>query len=448
MSGPKVVRIVTREEIIAICQGHLNRLEKAVARWEAQGLKIGELSDSERAATHARRDQLRQLLADDQLLELQKRVPIEIEFLSRDMAQREEQAVSKAINVRQQQRNLRESAATLAKALEGKHAAPALLDQLHEVSAGKLTDQAQALLAQGFALLSAVPQVEQLTERQQQLAQQLKTGEPVVQFSQWLADQARQTVRDPRLERVDQHIARLQTLDGPAIAAPFLLQLSRLENETRETQRNLLLDSLVLDLAQATLAHQQRRQAFEQLQLLAAEVEALGAATNAELLDQVAASEAGMDLATLAQLTEQCQAQIALELRQRAALARRQAVLEGLGSLGYEVREGMATAWANEGRVVLRKTATPGVGVEVGGNAESGRLQVRAVTLSADHDTRRDRDIETIWCGEFQRLQALLASRGDDLSIERALAVGEVPLKVVALDAAVVPREVVQQRTL
>jgi len=98
--------------------------------------------------------------------------------------------------------------------------------------------------------------------------------------------------------------------------------------------------------------------------------------------------------------------------------------------------------------VVLRKTATPGVGVEVGGNAESGRLQVRAVALSADHDARRDRDIETIWCGEFQRLQALLASRGDDLSIERALAVGEVPLKVVALDAAVVPREVVQQRTL
>jgi hypothetical protein len=448
MSGPKVVRIVTREEIIAICQGHLNRLEKAVARWEAQGRKIGELNDSECAATHARRDQLRQLLVDDQLLELQKSVPIEIEFLSRDMAQREEQAVTKAINVRQQQRNLRESAATLAKALEGKNAPPALLDQLHEISAGERADQAQALLAQGFALLSGAPQVEQLTERQRQLAQQLKTGEPVVQFSQWLADQARQTVRDPRLERIDQHIARLQTLDGPAIAAPFLLQLSRLEHETRETQRNLLLDSLVLDLAQATLAYQQRRQAFEQLQLLAAEVEALNAVDSTELLNQVATSESDMDAAVIAQLTEQCQAQIALELRQRAALARRQAVLEGLGSLGYEVREGMATAWAKEGRVVLRKTATPGVGVEVGGNAESGRLQVRAVALSADHDARRDRDIETIWCGEFQRLQALLASRGDDLSIERALAVGEVPLKVVALDAAVVPREVVQQRTL
>ncbi|MFC6296568.1 hypothetical protein GNF76_08390 [Pseudomonas sp. CCM 7893] len=448
MSGPKVVRIVTREEIIAICQGHLHRLEKAVARWEAQGLKIGELSDSECVATRARRDQLSQLLADDQLLELQKRVPIEIEFLSRDMTQREELAVNKAINLRQQQRNLQESAATLVKALEGKNAAPALLDQLHAVGAGKLVGQAQALLAQGFALLNAAPQTEQLTERQRQLAQQLKTGEPVVQFSQWLADQTRKAVRDPRLERIDQHIARLQTLDGPAIAAPFLLQLSRLETETRENPRNLLLDSLVLDLAQATLAQQQRRQAFEQLQLLAAEVETLSTAGSAELLNQVVASETTMDLATLAQLTEQCQAQIALELRQRAALARRQAVLEGLGSLGYEVREGMATAWANEGRVVLRKTATPGVGVEVGGNAESGRLQVRAVALGADHDARRDRDIETIWCGEFQRLQALLASRGDDLSIERALAVGEVPLKVVALDAALVQREVAQRRTL
>jgi hypothetical protein len=38
-----------------------------------------------------------------------------------------------------------------------------------------------------------------------------------------------------------------------------------------------------------------------------------------------------------------------------AAVERRRAVLEGLASLGYEVSEGMATAWVKEGRVVLRK---------------------------------------------------------------------------------------------
>ncbi|MBF3301187.1 hypothetical protein HKW73_07845, partial [Pseudomonas aeruginosa] len=81
------------------------------------------------------------------------------------------------------------------------------------------------------------------------------------------------------------------------------------------------------------------------------------------------------------------------------------------------------------GRVVLRKPATPGYGLEVGGKADNGRLQLRAVALNANRDNQRDRDIETLWCGEFQRLQALLAAQGGELSVERALGVGEVALK-------------------
>jgi len=95
----------------------------------------------------------------------------------------------------------------------------------------------------------------------------------------------------------------------------------------------------------------------------------------------------------------------------------------------------METAWTQAGSVVLRKSATPGFGVEVGGRAESGRLQVRAVSLSGMHDRARDRDIETIWCGEFSRLRSLLADQGSELAIEKALGIGEVPLKVINLEA-------------
>ena len=148
---------------------------------------------------------------------------------------------------------------------------------------------------------------------------------------------------------------------------------------------------------------------------------------------------AGWRLGELAELTERCNAILTAHLQQQAALARRQAVLQGLASLGYEVREGMATAWAQTGRVVLRKPATPGYGLEVGGKADNGRLQLRAVALNANRDSQRDRDIETLWCGEFQRLQALLAAQGGELSVERALGVGEVALKeigdAVALNA-------------
>ncbi|HDL6380378.1 TPA: hypothetical protein PXC91_006119, partial [Pseudomonas aeruginosa] len=210
--------------------------------------------------------------------------------------------------------------------------------------------------------------------------------------------------REQRLARIDRHIAELQLLQGEASAQAFLERLARAEAEQRPERRNLLLDSLVLDLAQAAREHQQQRQRLEHLQDLASEVAALGAAEHAELLQRAAACQPDSDPQQLAELTERCNAILTAHLQQQAALARRQAVLQGLASLGYEVREGMATAWAQTGRVVLRKPATPGYGLEVGGKADNGRLQLRAVALNANRDNQRDRDIETLWCGEFQRL--------------------------------------------
>ncbi len=118
-----------------------------------------------------------------------------------------------------------------------------------------------------------------------------------------------------------------------------------------------------------------------------------------------------------------------------AAEERRRAVLEGLASLGYEVSEGMMTAWVSGGRVVLRKPANPGYGVELSGGSQTDVMQVRAVGLGNPADPRdagRDKDMETIWCGEFERLQSLVAQAGGNVSIESARPVGQFPLKVVS----------------
>ncbi|HBO9620681.1 TPA: hypothetical protein L5F74_003276 [Pseudomonas aeruginosa] len=305
MSGPKVVRIVTREEAIATCERDLQRLDKALARWENQASRLAQLSDAERAAAHARRASLHALLEQERWLDVQLQVKIESEFLKRDLAEREERAIRQAAETRQQHRRLQENASALLQALDARPdaASAALRQTLQALADGALRDDAEALLAQGFAALASAPVEERLSAAQHELAQRLKTDEAPITLEQWRARQ------------------------------------------------------------------------------------------------------------------------------QQAALARRQAVLQGLASLGYEVREGMATAWAQTGRVVLRKPATPGYGLEVGGKADNGRLQLRAVALNANRDSQRDRDIETLWCGEFQRLQALLAAQGGELSVERALGVGEVALK-------------------
>ncbi|HBO3683352.1 TPA: hypothetical protein L4T35_003332 [Pseudomonas aeruginosa] len=431
MSGPKVVRIVTREEAIATCERDLQRLDKALARWENQARRLAQLSDAERATAHARRASLHALLEQERWLDVQLQVKIESEFLKRDLAEREERAIRQAAETRQQRRRLQENASALLQALDARPdaAGAALRQTLQALADGALRDDAEALLAQGFAALASAPAEERLSEAQRELAQRLKTDEAPITLEQWRARQQQDAPREQRLARIDRHIAELQLLQGEASAQAFLERLARAEAEQRPERRNLLLDSLVLDLAQAAREHRQQRQRLEHLQDLASEVAALGAAEHAELLRRAAACQPDSDPQQLAELTERCNAILTAHLQQQAALARRQAVLQGLASLGYEVREGMATAWAQTGRVVLRKPATPGYGLEVGGKADNGRLQLRAVALNANRDSQRDRDIETLWCGEFQRLQALLAAQGGELSVERALGVGEVALK-------------------
>jgi len=120
--------------------------------------------------------------------------------------------------------------------------------------------------------------------------------------------------------------------------------------------------------------------------------------------------------------------------RERAVASASAPALEGLSALGYEVTEGMSTSWVEDGRVIMRSSSRPDYGVELSGNADGGRLQMRAVAFThsgSGPDPARDRDVETIWCSDVSGLQARLATLGDGLVIERALPVGATPLKPV-----------------
>jgi hypothetical protein len=59
-------------------------------------------------------------------------------------------------------------------------------------------------------------------------------------------------------------------------------------------------------------------------------------------------------------LMARAQAVVDAEMAKLAADARLRAVLGGLAKLGYEVRESMSTAWAQDGRLVVRKQAACG----------------------------------------------------------------------------------------
>jgi len=431
MSGPKVVRIVTAEELLALREAMLHRLDQAVARWQAQCERVGERDASAVAAVMARRQALQALVADSDNTRYALLIEAEIAFLQADTRDREARAVDRAAAGRQQQRRQRDNAAAVLKTLQDRpvDADAGLLQALRALADGHPGADAEAVLARAFALLSPPDAQAALSEEQRALATALQTSAPTPTLADWAAGQRADPGREARLLRVDRHIAELQVLQGAAAAAPYLDALDNAEQETAPQRRNLLLDSLVLELAAASAAFAQRRTQLERLQDVASRLAALDPAGQAPLLAQVAACSTHTALPLLTALTLQCDTALASHQQALAAVSRRQAVLDGLASLGYEVREGMATAWQDNGAVVLKKAATPGYGVEVGGQADGGRLQVRAVALAADRDRSRDRDIETLWCGEFGRLQALLHGQGTELVVERALGVGEVPLK-------------------
>jgi len=432
MSGPKVVRIVTREEIVAICEGHLQRLDQAIATWIVEGRRTGVLSDDEIAATRARREALGALIAADAFTDLQKKVPDEIAFLKADLTRRQQEAVEQAEQAAKRRRQGRHSATTLLGALEAKGVEiPAELHaQLDRLRSGDLLEHADALLAQGFALLT--PAVRRtLNDAQRALANRLMPAEASADFETWKAAQ-RAASRDPSIDRLDRQIGEARVfLDSQAVAG-FSSRLDALEDEVNDARTSLLLDSLILDLSSAIEAARARRAAIAALEELTAEIRACHTADSANFVERARQCDFATSPDVVAELTRAGQDLIAQVRLQQAAEARRNAILSGLARLGYEVHEGMATAWAKDGRVVVKKPSLPDYGVEVGGQAQAGRLQVRAVSLVANRDVARDKDVETLWCGEFGRLQALLAQHGDDLLIERAMGVGEVPLKVVA----------------
>jgi hypothetical protein len=433
MSGPKVVRIVTREEILSICEGHLRRLDQAIDMWVRDGKRIGELNDDEIAATLERRKTLGTLLVQDAFTDLQKKVPEEIAFLNADLERRQNIAIDKAAQVRKRQRQGRDSAAALIQALESRSVTIPL--ELHEklrsLASGNAMNDADAILAKGFILM--IPQAPAgLTDAQRNLADRLMVGVETQDFATWKSTYMAKAP-NTRIEHIDRQLAEFQALLEPDQLADFAMRLGTIEALEANTQQNLLLDSLILDLGSVLKSAREHRSAIAELAMLAADLrEGDLSAETTRLLQGVATCNFSTPLKVINEFVIECKALIIEAQQRREADARRKAILQGLAQLGYEVSEGMETAWARDGQIIAKKPSLPDYGVEIGGQAHTGRLQVRTVALTADRDANRDKDIETIWCGEFSKLQDLLAEHGDNLVIERALGIGAVPLKVVS----------------
>lgn len=142
MSGPKVVRIVTREEILEICNGMLARVDAALAEWTRIGRRNDCIDDGALAAATRRRDALSALIAADRFMDLQKQAPIEEAFLRDDVQVRLAKVAAEQAAAWSRGRREREAAASLLRTLRsgGEPLDPDLMRGLERGDANALAD--------------------------------------------------------------------------------------------------------------------------------------------------------------------------------------------------------------------------------------------------------------------------------------------------------------------
>jgi hypothetical protein len=420
MSGPKVVHIITREEILDICRGQLARVDAALAEWMRIGRRHACVDQEAITAVSNRRDALAALITAGRFVDLRKQAPIEEAFLRDDIQNRLAKVAAQQSAARMRARREHNAAETLLRTLR---VSGRPLNK--DLESGLKRGDPQAISA-GFALLADNADSPAAAK---DLATRLRNDDRLA-FSEWLARQPASS-EDLAMERIDARLAELSPLIDPDTISRWRGRLDEAD-VALPARRALLLDGLEIETGRALTEARRRLQLLSNLRLILAEVEA------ADLtLDNSDADWETMTAAMLEDSLARIRAALEAHRAAKAASSRREAVLKGLASLGYEVTEGMSMFLAKEGRLVLRSATRPDYGVEVSGASSGERMQMRAVAFEVagrGPDPARDCDAETIWCGHVSKLKERLATIGGGLKIEKALPVGATPLKRVAVE--------------
>jgi hypothetical protein len=437
MSGPKVVRVVTREERIEICKGLLAQLDAATRALKVDAIRLDDSEGQVLARSTIRRDALIELVRSDNFDQAEVQIRQEIDFISSKRREAIERAASAVAVARRQLSSQRHAATTLIRELERRapEAHVELAAGLRQIaSQAKVTITAEPMLEKAMLALSRAAPAAHLSEEQQALARSLQaTQDPGFGGNGWQSLAA----QDKRIVDLQHRLAQIDVLKSSEATVAFNQRLDALELEAHGPVRNMKLDALVIEVAATVDGLRRLSGLVESAQAALAEIAVFGSLTELEPVRKtLEAAIADPDEMQLAKVTAGATQAVGMARAAQAAMARREAILAGLATLGYQVNDNMATAWVDEGRVVLRKADGDAHGLEIASAPDAQRLQVRAVAFSSGLAAAANLAAETAWCGDFSRLQESLRQNAGDLAIERALPVGAVPLKVVQAPTA------------
>lgn len=431
MSGPKVVRVVSRDELVADGEALLRRLNAALSRWEEDCTSIG-VDVSEFSTTRDRRNDLEQLLRAEQFVLFGQTALAEIDFLDADMTKRRARAVQLKAEESQRYDRSKEVARAM---LKRSSDAPIELRQelLIAADGGFDLHKTDAVLSRARQHLFKGDEAA-LNQIQKEIATRLALSADDDLFN---STKSQLVAPDERLKSIFSHLSELALVGGAEQAKQLNAQLVQARGITEESQRQMMLDTLVIGIKQAKDAALNLAFLRRSAQLLSEEIPAdVEGNIFRQRLSEAAVAGNSLELQKVIDQTEKDFS--ALKVARKTA-QRRQVILSGLAELGYEVHEDLVTATPSNGRIVVRNTFDTDYGVELASTPGMDRIQVRTVAFESNRNTAGDIPAEQRWCTDFSRLQASMRASGTDLVIEKALGVGTMPIRVLHLT---VPEEV------
>lgn len=283
--------------------------------------------------------------------------------------------------------------------------------------------------------------MESLTPLQKELSEKLSAGENLQTLADLKIHREGDIIEIDR--RLDRLLAEIEVLEGE-IVKPFLARAALIAQESSSSRRSLLTDSLIFDLVAHSNERKAKELAIASMREIRSELHRLTSKHAQDLKILLTKAIDSNDILSGKLLRDKGIALLKVETKAIVGISRREAILKGLSELGYEVRENMATAWAENGRIVIRKPNEKGYGVELGAVEDAERMQMQLVSFEQANDTSiasNDLDRETRWCSEFTHLKSLIEKSGAALHIEKALPVGSRPLKQVQELATIPNRE-------
>lgn len=442
MSGPKVVRVITKQELMAICQGRIYTLRDAINEWRSFAIRHDALNKDEEKEIVDRFSSITRLFELERYKDVQNQCITEIAFLKRDLHRIQEQAIAKAENEKTVRRRLKYSAETLIQAFET--SGRLIPHELQTIVTSVETAQEAELSSMGSAFNQILTEYtlnitnnHNITPLQAELSKKLAEGEKLQTLAEWKTTQVVNNSSEDADRRLDKLITEIEVLESKEIAKPFLDRAALITKIPSSSHRSLLIDSLIFDLVAHSAARKEKEKEIAAVRELRSELRSFSSKSVKDLEALITQAINSQDFSSCNILKERATKLLDEEKKALAGTARRKAILQGLAELGYEIRENMVTAWAENGRIVVKKPNENVYGVELGAIADAERIQIQLVSFEqSEHSASKaskERDRETIWCSEFSHLELLLQKSGTTLKIEKALPVGAKALKSVSM---------------